>query len=211
MIRIRVQPDRVTPDVLVPAVSALRSGGVVAFPTETFYGLAADPRAAAAVRKIFALKHRSAAQALPLIASSTEQIADHVGAMTPLAERLAARGWPGPLTLIIPASPLLCEDVHRSTGKVAVRVPGDSIARALAAAAGHAVTSTSANISGELPASTASEVTAALGEDIAVLIDAGRTPGGLPSTIVDTTGDTPVLVREGAVPWDRVLEFLHDK
>ena len=128
--------------------------------------------------------------------------------MTPLAERLASRAWPGPLTLIIPASPLLCEDVHRSTGNVAVRVPGDSVARALAASAGHAITSTSANFSGEPPASTPDEVAAAFGDSIDVLIDAGRTPGGLPSTIVDATGDEPVLVRAGAIAWERVLEFL---
>ena len=210
MIRIRVNPARLDSADLEPAVSALRSGGVVAFPTETFYGLAADPRSAHAVKRVFALKQRSAAQSLPLIASSIAQVVDYVGTMTPLAERLAARGWPGPLTLIIPASARLCEDVHRSTGKVAVRVPGDSVARALAAAAGHAITSTSANISGEQPASAAAQVSLALGESIDVLIDAGFTPGGLPSTIVDATGDTPVLVREGAVAWDRVLEFLHD-
>ena len=84
-----------------------------------------------------------------------------------------------------------------------------SIARALAASAGHAITSTSANLSGEPPSSTPDEVAAAFGDDIDVLIDAGRTPGGLPSTIVDATGAAPQLVRAGAIAWDRVLEFLH--
>ena len=159
--------------------------------------------------RMFALKGRAADQALPLIAASLTQVADHVGSMTPLAERLAARWWPGPLTLIIPASPLLFAGVHGATGRVAVRVPGDSIARGLAASAGHAITSTSANLSGRPPCSTPEEVAAAFGEDLAVLIDAGRTPGGLPSTIVDATGSAPQLVRAGAIAWDRVLEFLH--
>ena len=196
------------PDVLAAAVLALRNGGIVAFPTETFYGLAVDPRSSEAVRKVFALKWRRTGLPLPLIAASIEQIREHVGRMTPLAERLAARGWPGPLTLIIPASPLLSPDLHLSTGTVAVRVPGNGVARALAAAAGHAITSTSANRSGEPPSSTALHVIDAFGDGIDVLIDAGSTPGGLASTIVDATGDAPVLVRAGAMAWNRVLEFL---
>jgi L-threonylcarbamoyladenylate synthase len=207
MIHLRITQSQVAAEDLAPAVRALRNGGVVAFPTETFYGLAVDPRSPAAVAKIFALKQRAPDQPLPLIASDIEQVADHVGTLTPLAARLAWRGWPGPLTLIIPASPHLSEAVHLSTGKIAVRVPGDAVARALAARVGHAVTSTSANISGEPPSATPDRVVASMGSGIDVLIDTGPTPAGLPSTIVDATGDVPVLVRAGAIPWDRVLEF----
>jgi L-threonylcarbamoyladenylate synthase len=208
MIRLRVDPKHVTAAVLMPAISALRSGGVVAFPTETFYGLAVDPRLTFAVTKLFELKGRLPDQPIPLIAASMQQVIERVGTITPLAKRLAVRGWPGPLTLIIPASAELSADIHLSTGRVAVRVPNDSIACALASHAGHAITSTSANLSGKAPASTADSVVAAFGEEIDVLIDAGPTPGGLPSTIVDATGSNPVLVRAGAIPWDRVLEFL---
>lgn len=207
MIRLRVNPSTVTPDDLEAAVSALRSGDVVAFPTETFYGLAADPRSTLSVKAIFALKDRPPDRPLPLIAADVGQVADHVGTLTPLAARLASRGWPGPLTLIIPASAQLCEDVHLATGKIAVRVPADVVARMLARSAGHAITSTSANISGEPPASTPDQVVRSLGEHIDVLIDAGPTPGGLLSTIVDATGEEPVLVRAGAIAWERVLEF----
>ncbi len=207
MIRLRVIPSAIDAGAIAPAVDALREGHVVAFPTETFYGLAADPRSARGVRAVFSVKERAFDHPLPLIAAGLEQIADHVGTMTPLGARLASRGWPGALTLIIPASPRLCEHVHLSTGKVAVRVPADPVARALADAAGHAITSTSANISGEPPASTPEQVARAFGDRIAVLIDAGPTPGGLPSTIVDVTGEAPVLVRAGAIAWERVLEF----
>jgi L-threonylcarbamoyladenylate synthase len=207
MILLRVTPSTIGPDDLVPAVSALRKEGVVAFPTETFYGLAVDPRSAAAVKKVFELKRRGPDQPLPLIACDIEQVVSHVGTLTPLAARLASSGWPGPLTLIIPASPLLCADIHLSTGKVAVRVPADPVARELARSAGHAITSTSANISGTAPAATPDAVAASFGSDIDVLIDAGPTPAGLPSTIVDATGGVPVLVRAGAIPWERVLEF----
>jgi L-threonylcarbamoyladenylate synthase len=209
MIRLRVDPARVTADELTPAISALRSGGVVAFPTETFYGLAVDPRLTFAVKKLFELKRRGADQPIPLIAANDRQVIEQVGTLTPLAVRLASRGWPGPLTLIIPASPEIIADIHLSTGRVAVRVPGHPIARALAEYAGHAITSTSANLSGQPPAATGDAIAATFDERVDVLIDAGPTSGGLPSTIVDTTGSQPVMVRAGAIPWDRVLEFLN--
>ena len=207
MIRVRVTGSTLDAGDVAAAVAALRDHGVVAYPTETFYGLGADPRSTAAVRKVFAVKGRPPDQPIPLIAADAEQIADHVGTMTPLAQRLASRLWPGALTLIIPASPRLCEDVHLSTGKVAVRVPSHAVARALAAAAGHAITSTSANFSGKPPASMPDDIVAMFGDTIDVLIDAGATPAGLPSTIVDVTGQSPALVRAGVVPWDRVLKF----
>ena len=194
---------------LAAAVRALRDGGVVAYPTETFYGLAVDPRSAAAVDKLFSIKGRPGHMALPLIAASVEQVREQVGTMTPLAERLALRGWPGALTLIIPASAMLSTTLHQSTGTVAVRVADHVVARTLAAAAGHAITSTSANVSGAPACATAQEVFEAFGDGIDVLIDGGPTRGGLASTIVDATGDAPVLVRAGAIAWDRVLEFLH--
>jgi L-threonylcarbamoyladenylate synthase len=207
VIRIRVSASAVGESDLAPAIRAIAEGGVVGFPTETFYGLAADPRSAEAVGKVFAIKRRPPDMALPLIAASLEQVAECVGTLTPLARRLALRGWPGPLTLIIPASSSLCDAVHLSTGKIAVRVPGHAVSRGLAAAAGHALTSTSANISGEPPSSSADVVAEALGGMLDVLIDAGPTPGGEPSTIVDATGRAPVLVRPGAIAWERVLEF----
>ena len=195
-------------DQLVPAASAIQSGGVVAFPTDTFYGLAVDPRSSAAVRKIFELKERSDTRAIPLIAESITQVTDCVGTLTPLAERLALQYWPGPLTLIIPASAELNAELTGGTGRVAVRVPDHAVARAIARLVGCAVTSTSANVSGLSPPSTADEVAARLGDSIDVLVDAGAAPGGLPSTIVDVTAATPVLIRPGAVHWERVLKFL---
>ena len=195
-------------DTLAAAVRTLHDEGVVAYPTETFYGLAADPRSSAAIEKVYSLKGRRSSMPLPLIAASVEQVRDHVGEMTPLAEQLALRGWPGPLTLIIVASPALCASLQLTDGTVAVRVAGDSVARALAAAAGHAITSTSANRSGEPSSATAQQVIDAFGDRLDMLIDSGPMPGGLPSTIVDATGDAPVLVRAGAMAWNRVLEFL---
>jgi L-threonylcarbamoyladenylate synthase len=208
VLRLRVDPARLTDDELIAAVSAIQGGGIVAFPTDTFYGLAVDPRSSAAVRKIFQVKHRPADQPIPLIAESLSQVADHVGVLTPLATRLASEYWPGPLTLIIAASSELCAEVTRGTGTAAVRVPDHPVARALARAVGHAMTSTSANLSGFPPPSSPDEVAASLGDSIDVLVDAGLAPGGMPSTIINASGPNPILVRAGAVRWERVLKFL---
>lgn len=212
MLRLRIDPIRFQADELSPAVSAIAAGGLVVFPTDTLYGLGADPRSSAAVSRLFLFKQRPGDRPIPLVAGSLEQVRTSVGTLTPLAERLALACWPGPLTLIIPASPGLCREVHLGTGKVAVRVPDHAVARALALFVGHALTSTSANVSGGEAPAAADEVEMALGDGrvgVDVLIDAGPLRGGLPSTIVDVTGTMPLLVRAGAVPWDRVLKFLH--
>jgi len=208
VLRLRVDSLQPTREQLAPAASAIESGGIVAFPTDTFYGLAVDPRSSVAVRKLFQLKLRSGSQPLPLIADNIAQVVEHVGQFTPTAERLAKEYWPGALTLIIAASPALCAEVTGGTRTVAVRVPDHRVARALAHLAGHAVTATSANLSGFPPPANPDEVAARLGDGIDVLVDSGTSPGGLPSTIVDTTAVPPRLVRAGAIEWERVLKFL---
>jgi L-threonylcarbamoyladenylate synthase len=192
------------------AVALLRAGGVLAFPTDTLYGLACDPRNPAAVAKLYRIKGRASDQAIPLIAADEAQIVACGASLGPTALRLAARFWPGPLSLVVPAWASLCQDALGGQGTVAVRVPDHPVARALAAALGYPVTSTSANRSGEPPTRDPLSVLHGLGADIDGLIDGGASPGGPPSTMVDVTGETPRLVRAGAVPWDRVLESVSD-
>jgi len=188
------------------AANVILAGGVVAYPTDTLYGLGVDPRNASAVERLVALKGRPAGQAIPLIAADLRQVERDVGRMSDLARRLASRFWPGPLTLIIEASPGIVPLVRAGGGGVAVRVPDHDVARLLAAACGCAITSTSANPSGQRAPGTADGIAGPLRDRIDALLDAGPTPGGLPSTIVNATGPAPVLVREGVVPWARVLE-----
>lgn len=199
------QPDE---QIVREAAEVILRGGIVAYPTDTLYGLAVDPRHAAAVDRVYAAKGRAFDRPLPLVAASETQVAAWAGDLTPLGRRLAARFWPGPLTLVIGAHPSLCPRVHGATGRVAVRVPAHPVARALARVVGHPITATSANRSGRPAGSTAGDVVAALGEAIDAVIDTGETTGGPPSTIVDVSGATATLVRAGVVPWDRVLEFL---
>lgn len=207
MRRIRVDATQPAYEFLRAAATTIHDGGIAAYPTDTFYGLGVDPRSAHAVRKLFALKGRTFDKAVPLIASDEQQVQD-AGVMSGMAVHLARHFWPGPLTLIIAASPALCAEVHAGTGRVAVRVPDHPVARELAKAVGHPITATSANPAGAPPASTADQVAAILGDAVDVVIDAGSTPGEMPSTIVDVTGSTPTLVRPGRIPWDHVLEFL---
>jgi L-threonylcarbamoyladenylate synthase len=203
---LRIDPRSFAPADLAPALSVLRSGGVVAFPTDTFYGLAADPTQPAAVERVFAIKGRAAGEALPLVAVSIEAVEQFCGPIGAAGARLARHFWPGPLALLLDAPAAVVPAVHAATGAVAIRVPGHPVARALTEAFGRPLTATSANRSGQRPAADAAAL-ADLDPSLFV-VDAGVTAGGAPSTIVDARVSPPRLVREGAVPWNRVLTFL---
>jgi L-threonylcarbamoyladenylate synthase len=189
------------------AVDVLRRGGVVAYATDTLYGLAVDPRSPAGVQCLVAVKAREAGHAVPLIAADLQQ-AEAAAEFDSTSLRLARRFWPGPLTLILQARVGVCADVLASDGTVAVRVPDSEAARALAAGLGFCVTSTSANVTGHPPPASPDQVALEIGDRIDLLLDTGAAPGGPPSTIVDARGGVPRLVRAGAVAWDRVLRSL---
>jgi L-threonylcarbamoyladenylate synthase len=208
MRRLFVDPESPQRDALQEAAKWIRAGGVVAIPTDTLYGLAADPFSADAVARVFAVKGRSAGQALPLIASDTQQVAAFLGALGAIGERLTRRFWPGPLTLLVEPPTTLANEVTGGTGRVGVRVPANDIARAICRAAGRPLTATSGNISGQPATADPDDVERTLGGLIDLLIDAGPTPGGPPSTIVDVTSDPPQLVRAGAIPWDEIHAWL---
>jgi L-threonylcarbamoyladenylate synthase len=185
----------------------LRRGGVVAYPTETFYGLGALARDAAAVARLAAAKGRPDGKPLPLLAASRGQV-DEVAVLDADAARLAAALWPGPLTLVLPARPGLPDAVTAGTGTVGIRIPGSEVARALAAAAGGALVSTSANATGEPPPARAEELSEALRARLDDVLDGGPTPGGAPSTVVALERAGPRLLRSGAVPFEQVLAAL---
>ena len=208
MRRVFVDPGAPQRDAIQEAAQWIRTGGVVAIPTDTLYGLACDPFRADAVSRLFAVKGRAAGQALPLIAADAAQVAVHLGRVPPLGARLAQRFWPGPLTLIVVAPASLVRDVTGDTGTVGVRVPADEVARAIAAACGRPITATSANVSGQPATSDPDDVERTLGDCIDLLIDTGPTRGGAPSTIVDVTSAEPRLVRAGAIPWDEIHTWL---
>ena len=200
-----IDPQSPDPKTLDKAVQVIESGGVVAFPTETFYGLAVDPENVSSVQKLFKIKGRNLDKAIPLIAADVAQVESRIASLSVDELRLANCFWPGPLALVIRAAENLAWNLH--AGTVAVRVPGHTMARMLVNQVGRPVTATSANISGALPASSADEVYETLGSVLDLILDGGPTPGGIASTIVRVDQSGPVLIRAGVLPWERVLEF----
>jgi L-threonylcarbamoyladenylate synthase len=210
MVKLSIAADRPDADSIALAADALRRGGLVAYPTDTLYGLAVDPRRDEAVARLFAAKGRDASAAVPLIAASLLQ-AQEAAILGDRELQLARAFWPGPLTIVVPARSGLASAVMGGGTTVALRVPAHPVARALAAVFGFCITATSANRSGDPPAVTGADVPAALATAIDlvdVLLDAGAVTGRQPSTIVEMAESGPRLVRAGAVAWSRVLESL---
>ena len=203
---LRVDAGDPDPSVVRQAAGMIRRGLIVAYPTDTLYGLAVDPRNAVAVRRLFDLKGRAETSALTLIAADLAQVRE-AGAMTAAGERLAERWWPGPLTVVLDAAPVLAAETLAGGRTVGIRIPRHPVAVALAREAGFPVTATSANRSGAPAVSTAEAAAEAL-PDVDAILDAGPAPGGAPSTIVNATGPEVTLVRAGVVPWNRVLTSL---
>jgi L-threonylcarbamoyladenylate synthase len=184
-------------EALQRALDILRHGGLVAFPTDTVYGLGALAFDGKAVESIYLAKDRPVEKAIPVLIwdiTDLEKISDDIPERT---RRLASRFWPGPLTLLIPKKPTLPESVS-ATSTVAVRLPDHSVARELLRVAGPMAV-TSANISGQASPSTAEEVLAQLNGRIDLIIDGGRTPGGIPSTLVDCSADEIKVLRAGPI------------
>ena len=181
-------------------------GGVVAFPTDTLYGLAADPRNPRALERLMALKGRATEKTVALVAASLEQ-ARQVAVFDENALRLAARFWPGPLTLVVPALGEVLEPVRSPSGLVGVRVPAHPVACALARLTGTPLTATSANPSGSPATPDPDEVAERL-QAVDAIVDAGVLAGGLPSTLVQLDHGVVTVLREGAIAGARVLESL---
>jgi L-threonylcarbamoyladenylate synthase len=188
------------------AAQLLRGGRVVAYPTDTLYGLAADPRQRVAVRRLFELKGRPETSALTLIAADVAQ-AEHAGEFNALARRLAAAWWPGAVTIVVTADRIIARETLAGGPTVGIRVPDHPVAQALAREFGFPITATSANRSGRPAAVSAQDVLEMLPEVDAV-IDGGRVKGGAPSTLVSVHDERATLLREGAVAWERVIKSL---
>jgi L-threonylcarbamoyladenylate synthase len=188
--------------ILLYAVDVLKTGGIVAYPTETFYAIGAKFDREESLQRIYRLKQRPQEKAMPLIVGSRELLTMVADAVNRTAEILMERFWPGPLTLILPAKRELSFFLTAGTGKVAVRIPGQSCALHLARAAGFPFTATSANISGMPPALNAKTVIEYFHGGIDLIIDGGSTPGGLPSTIAEVTDESVKVLREGIIKTD---------
>jgi tRNA threonylcarbamoyl adenosine modification protein (Sua5/YciO/YrdC/YwlC family) len=188
---------------VLAALEALADGRIVGIPTDTVYGLAADPFRPGATERLFEAKRRGRHVDLPVLVADREQALSLTQAVPDVASTLMERFWPGPLTLVLPRRPDLTADLGDDEATIGVRCPAHPVPLALCAKGGPIAT-TSANLHGEPTSQTAEEVVAVFGNAVAVVLDGGRRSGS-PSTVVDCTGAEPRLLREGRVPWPEVL------
>jgi len=197
-----------TAHIIEQAVRILRSGGLVAFPTETVYGLGADAMNPHAVARIFAVKGRPAAHPLIVHLRSAADLPDWTDAVPPAARALAERFWPGPLTLILRRNPRVPLVVTGGLETIGVRVPAHPVARDLLAAFGSGIAAPSANRFGSISPTMAQHVREDLGDAVDLIVDGGRSDIGLESTIVDASGERPAILRPGGVSAEAISEAL---
>jgi L-threonylcarbamoyladenylate synthase len=190
------------------AVAVLRAGGVVAMPTDTVYGIGVALDTPGGIERLFAAKRRPPDKGIMLLLDDVGQ-AGRVGVMTPAAVALAAACWPGGLTVVVPQRPDVALPAALTGGSptIGLRVPAHDAPRSLARAVG-ALPVTSANVSGAPEASDAAGILAQLGDAVDLILDGGPAHGGPPSTVVDCTTGSPVILREGAIPAERVAAIL---
>jgi len=197
-----------TTQALAQIANSIRRGGVIAFRTDTFYGLGADPFNREAVRKIKELKGREDRKPILIVISRQDQIDRLITERTRSFTTLAERFWPGPLTLIGKAAPEVPAEITAATGTVGVRLPDDDKVRALLRECGGALTATSANPADLAPAKTAQEVHEYFGDAIELIVDGGPARSDLPSTVVDVSQLEPRLIREGVIAWSDIQNLL---
>jgi L-threonylcarbamoyladenylate synthase len=194
--------------VLTKAAEIVVGGGIIAYPTETFYGLGADATNEKAVNKIYKIKGRNFLNPISVIIGRTENLYPLVQSVPPATQKLMQAFWPGALTIIFKASNGVLPVLTAGTGKIGVRVSGNNAAQAIAQKLGHPLTATSANLSGKPECSRASEVAQQIGTKIDAIVDFGPTTGNKVSTIIDVTCDPPEILREGTISRQSIEKIL---
>ena len=197
-----------TPQNINQAAEIVKNGGLIAYPTETVYGLGADPYNAEAIQKIFIAKGRAEDKGIILLIRGVDDLSTLVRAVSPTAQMLIDAFWPGPLTLVFRANPDLSPALLGGRDTVALRHSSSPIATRLLTALGGPLTSTSANRSTEPPGRSASEVQNALGEHLDLILDGGPSDSTTPSTLVDVSTDRAILLREGAIPARKLRSYI---
>jgi len=190
------------------AIDALRAGELVVYPTETFYGIAADPSSKSALKRLFAIKERDAAKTVAMIAADTRSAFSLAREVSPIARRLAECFWPGPLTLVLPAGAQIASELVGLSGGVGVRVSSHPTARALAASLERPITATSANRAGYSPAKTLADARNVLGTKIKVYLEGGTLGTSALSTVLEVAGNQWRIIREGAVSGQQIAAAL---
>jgi L-threonylcarbamoyladenylate synthase len=208
---LRISPENPDPAAIRYAADFIRRGELVAIPTDTFYGIAADPFNLAAVDQIYRVKGRPETRALPILVNTTAQAVALSRDVPYTFHKLAAKFWPGPLTLLVEASTGVPLKITANTGNVALRWPKSPIVDALISLVEGPITGTSGNISGQPACATAIDLLEQMGERLPLIIDAGETPGNLASTIVKLDGDDWQIMRDGVITEQEIRACLADE
>jgi len=205
---IRIDPDHPSPETIHRAAEAIKNKGVVVFPTQCLYGLAADARNTSAIKQIFHVKQRPETNPLLILIHRPADLDELVTHIPEPAKRLIQTFWPGGLTLIFKAAPGISDLLTAGTGNIGIRIPSHPVARALVQAAGGPITGTSANLSGSPGCSRITDIPQKLLQAVDRVLDAGTLKGGTGSTILDITCDPPRVLRQGAIPSDILNQTL---
>jgi L-threonylcarbamoyladenylate synthase len=207
---LKISPEAPDPATIRYAAELIRRGALVAIPTDTFYGIAADPFNLAAVDQIYRVKGRPETRALPILVNSIVQAVSLARDVPYTFHKLVAKFWPGPLTLLVEASSGIPLKITAHTGNVALRWPKSIFVNALIDLVKGPITGTSGNISGQPACATAAELLEQMGDRLPLIIDAGETPGNLASTIVKLEGDDWTMMREGVIPEESIRAALEE-
>jgi len=207
---LKINSSQPEPSLVSYAAARIRQGQVLGMPTDTFYGLAADPVNLRAVERIYEIKNRSRHKPLSLLVESVDQATELARNVPDVFQQLAEKYWPGPLTIIVKASSRLPLKVTANTGNVALRVPDAPIPKAIIREIGFPITATSANLLGLAECTTAECVREQMGDRISIIVNGGRTQRETPTTIVDLSGNAMQwqIIREGAIPAEEISQIL---
>ena len=206
---VSLDPHDYSSDLIVSAVEILKCGGVIAFPTQGLYGLGADAFNSLAVERVFAIKRRSSDKPLLVLVPDQEAVSEVAADIPVTAMKLMDWFWPGRVTVIVKALTGMPENLVAGTGKIGVRVSGHPVTKNLVSLFDKPITGTSANVSGKPGCHRVEDFDQQLLEHLDLVLDAGPLDGGMGSTVVDVTGPSPVVVREGVISKQKILEVLN--
>ncbi len=204
---LKIDPTKISKDVLNTVIGILRQDGMIVYPTETFYGLGVNAVSPNAIRKVYGLKGREKNKPLSVVISELEMLSALVIEIPEYFEPLAKKFWPGPLTMVFKASPNIPSELVGGTGTIGIRLPAVPWIWTVIDRARFPLTATSANLSGEKETADPETVVRTFTGKVELILDAGRTPGSLPSTVFDLTQETPRVLREGVIPVNALRGF----
>lgn len=207
---LKINPEQINQEFIDETAHVIRNGGLVIFPTETVYGLAANALDSSAVRKVFEAKRRPLTAPLPIQVGDKALLAEVADELSDVAVRLAERFMPGPITLVVSKGPAVSDLVSSGGKTVGVRIPDDPIALALLRAVAGPIVATSANLSEQNAPTSADEAIRQIGEAVDIVLDAGPCKHGVASTVIDTTVSPPRIVRQGAISAEEIRKVIGD-